>query len=613
MKRLIALAATVALAVPATASAARSVQIRHVDLKSFPQVRVTVLAPAGTRPVLSENGRGAPFAKARQLGSAEALVLAIDNSESMQGRPLREAKRAAREFLLDRARQASAFGLVAFGHEALVLTRSNELGGDVAQTLDALAPDAVPGTALYDAVVSAVGRLRHLSTGARILVLLTDGRDVGSAASLKDAISAAETAGVTVYAIAAGSRTDLETLRTLAGSTGGRVFDSADVSGLAATYASLGRELDRTWLLTYLTKSRPGDAVSVGVRAGGASTTKRLRIPGAALGTGGPLPEGLVHRGFVLFFVIALAALLFATAAAGLVRSQRAPEIRRLLDPHVKRREQSKGKSERRALLNSLFEWAESSLEDLPGHAWLSRCLERSGVKLRLGHLPYLALAGALVLGVFSIVLGIGPILSLLLLLIGFASPLVALKIVGARRAKAFDRQLPDMLATIASTLRAGHGLRTALRSVADDGSPPASEELVRVLGEERLGRPLDEAINAMCKRIGSEDMEYVATAINVQSQAGGSLATLFDTLSETVRERQRHTRKVRALTSMGRMSATILICLPFGLAALMTLISPKYMSPFIKTSTGHVLIVFCLGSMAIGALLLKRIVNVRY
>jgi tight adherence protein B len=351
----------------------------------------------------------------------------------------------------------------------------------------------------------------------------------------------------------------------------------------------------------------------VGVRAGGASTTKRLRIPGAALGTGGPLPEGLVHRGFVLFFVIALAALLFATAAAGLVRSQRAPEIRRLLDPHVKRREQSKGKSERRALLNSLFEWAESSLEDLPGHAWLSRCLERSGVKLRLGHLPYLALAGALVFGVFSIVLGIGPILSLLLLLIGFASPLVALKIVGARRAKAFDRQLPDMLATIASTLRAGHGLRTALRSVADDGSPPASEELVRVLGEERLGRPLDEAINAMCKRIGSEDMEYVATAINVQSQAGGSLATLFDTLSETVRERQRHTRKVRALTSMGRMSATILICLPFGLAALMTLISPKYMSPFIKTSTGHVLIVFCLGSMAIGALLLKRIVNVRY
>jgi tight adherence protein B len=133
------------------------------------------------------------------------------------------------------------------------------------------------------------------------------------------------------------------------------------------------------------------------------------------------------------------------------------------------------------------------------------------------------------------------------------------------------------------------------------------------VLGEERLGRPLDEAIAAMCGRIGSEDLEYVATAINVQSQAGGSLATLFDTLSETVRERQRHARKVRALTSMGRMSATVLTALPFGLAALMTLISPSYMAPFYKTSTGHILIGFCLVSMTIGALLLKRIVNVRF
>jgi tight adherence protein B len=613
MKRLIGLAAVAALAFPTAASAATSVQIRHVDLKSFPEVRAVVLAPAGTRPALFENGRGAPFAKTRQLGSAEGLVLAIDNSESMQGRPISEAKRAAREFLLDRARRASAFGLVAFGHEALVLTRGNELGDDVARTLDALAPDTVPGTALNDAVVSAVGRLRHLSSGARILVLLTDGRDVGSGASLKEAITTAQAAGVTVYAIAAGARADLKTLRTLASATGGRVYDSADVSELAATYTSLGRELDRTWLITYLTKSRPGDVVNLRVRAGAGSAATQVQVPGAALGRGGPLPGDLVHRGFVLFVVVVLAALLFAAAVAGLVRGQRAPEIRRLLDPHVKQREQAKGRTERRALLDPMFEWAESALADLPGHAWLSRCLERSGVKLRLGQLPYLALAGALVFGVFAMTLTLGPILSLVLLLLGFASPLIALQMVGARRAKAFDRQLPDLLATVASTLRAGHGLRTALRSVADDGSPPASQELVRVLGEERLGRPLDEAINAMCKRIGSEDMEYVATAINVQAQAGGSLATLFDTLSETVRERQRHTRKVRALTSMGRLSATVLICLPFGLAALMTLISPKYMSPFLKSSTGHILIVFCLVSMGMGALLLKRIVNVRY
>ena len=295
------------------------------------------------------------------------------------------------------------------------------------------------------------------------------------------------------------------------------------------------------------------------------------------------------------------------------MRSQRKPEIRRLLDPHLTGSRQKVAKQERSALFDPLLDWTESALADLPGSAGLARAVERSGLGLRVGHVPYLAVFGSLLFALLGGVAAAGPVLTILLMILGLGVPLLVFRIAAARRAKAFDRQLPDVLATVASTLRAGHGLRTALRAVADDGSPPASTELTRVLGEERLGRPLDEAINAMCGRIGSEDLEYVATAINVQSQAGGSLATLFDTLSETVRERQRHARKVRALTSMGRMSAAVLTALPFGLAALMTLISPSYMAPFYKTSTGHVLIGFCLVSMTIGALLLKRIVNVRF
>jgi tight adherence protein B len=595
--RLALIAAAALLALPATAAAAAPLEIRHVELKTFPQVRVTVFAPAGARPVLFENGRGAAFAKARRLGSSEALVLAVDNSESMSGRPLREAKQAAKQFLAAQSRRASAFGLVAFGHEALPLSGRNASGADVAQTLSALAPDALPGTALYDAVVSSVGRLRHLSAATRILVLLTDGRDVGSRASLRDAVAAAQAADVTVYAIAAGARADRHTLAALTDATGGRVFGATDVSQLAAIYAALGRELEQTWQLTYLTRGRPGDPLNLRVRADAASSQVHLRVPGSAPASGGPIPAHLARKQDVLYAVVALAALLLAIAGARLIRGRRKPEIRRLLDPHVQRTEQRAAK-ERKPTLDPLFDWTEDALADLPGHEWL---------RLSLG------LACALVFGVFGLVISVEPLLSLVLLLLGFLTPLIALRIAAGRRSKAFDRQLPDMLSTIASTLRAGHGLRTALRSVADDGSPPASEELMRVLGEERLGRPLDDGINAMCKRIGSEDMEYVATAINVQAQAGGSLATLFDTLSETVRERQRHARKVRALTSMGRMSATILTCLPFGLAALMTMISPKYMSPFLKTSTGHVLIAFCIVSMTIGALVLKRIVNVRY
>jgi tight adherence protein B len=151
------------------------------------------------------------------------------------------------------------------------------------------------------------------------------------------------------------------------------------------------------------------------------------------------------------------------------------------------------------------------------------------------------------------------------------------------------------------------------MRAIANYGTPPASIEFSRVLGEERLGLPLDQALAAMCGRIGSEDLEYVATAVRVQSQTGGSLAGLFDTLSATVRERQRHARKVRALTGLGRISAAVLIAMPIGLAGLITVLSPSYMAPLYSTSRGHLLIGICLASIAIGGLMLKRIVAVRY
>lgn len=613
MKRaVLVILAAAGLALPAAAGASSPVKIRHVDFSAFPLVRVTALAPQGEAMSVSENGAGAEFLKARQLGAAQGLMLAVDNSESMQGRPLREAKQAAREFLAQE-RRAVTTGLVAFGHEALPLTRGNESKTDVANTLAALAPDVQPGTSLYDAVVSSVRRLQRMSAGTRILVLLTDGHDVGSRASLRDAILAAQRGNVVVYAISAGTRADKATLSSLAGSTGGRLFEAQDVTQLSAIYSALGQELDRTWQLSYFTRTRPGDALDLTVRAGSAEAAMRLRVPGSSGLGSGLIPASLAHRPLAAAIAVVLAALLLAIAGASLIRWRRTPQIRRLLSPHMKAQTEQARKRDSFARFQALVDWTESAMAELPGSTRLTRVVERSGLKLRIGHVPYLAVFSALVLAVLGTAMGAGAGLGILLILAGLVVPFIGFWIAAGRRARAFDRQLPDVLATVASTLRAGHGLRTALRAVADDGSPPASQELTRVLGEERLGRPLDEAITAMCERIGSEDLEYVATAINVQSQAGGSLATLFDTLSETVRERQRHARKVRALTSMGRMSATVLICLPFALAFLMTLISPSYMAPFYKTSTGHVLIGFCLVSMSIGAFLLKRIVNVRY
>jgi tight adherence protein B len=383
------------------------------------------------------------------------------------------------------------------------------------------------------------------------------------------------------------------------------------VGSLGSTYRALSQELDRTWQISYLTGARPGDRILLSVRAADRRAAAPLRIPGTKYSR--TEAGSIAHSGYTAALVVLFAALLLSVAGIAATRRLRKSEIGRLVDKHVKGGERRDESQTRGGRFDGFLDWTERSLAELPGSSRLARAVERSGLNLRVGHLPYLAGLSAVVLGVAVTVLGAGPMLAVVCMLAGLGVPLVVLRIAAARRRKAFDRQLPDVLSTIASTLRAGHGLRPAIRAIADDGSPPASEEFSRVLGEERLGRPLDQALTGMCERIGSPDMEYVATAVNVQSQVGGSLAGLFDTLSETVRERQRHSRKVRALTSMGRMSAAILISLPFGLVLIMSVINPSYMAPMFTTSVGHVLIGFCLVSMAIGSLILKRIVTVGY
>jgi tight adherence protein B len=608
MRRLVlAVVASLAVALPASAGADGSAQIRLVDLGGFPLVRATAVVPAGSRPTLLEDGLRADSMQMRELGSANALMLAVDNSDSMSGAPLREAKRAAAQFLAER-RGVGATGLVAFGHEALALTRPGDSKPDVARVLGSLSTDAVTGTSLFDAVELSVARLQRMSDGARILVLLTDGRDRGSRSTLAKATDSAQRANVIVYAIAAGTGADRAPLAELASATGGKVFNASDVTSLGEAYATLSSELDRTWQLSYVSRARPGDTVRLALA--GFDSTRTVRIPeqgGQAL-----IPASIVQSRYAALAVVALVSLLFAGAGLAARRRRPGSELVRLLEPHVSpddrvEAETSPGRFE------PLLAWTERSLNDLPGSKHLSRDLERSGSKLRLGHLPYLALVAAFVFGIVSMIVGAPPAIAPLLMLVGLAVPFAALRVAARRRTKAFDEQLPDVLAMIASSLRAGHGLRTALRAIVDDGTPPASQEFARVLGEERLGRPLDQAIDAMCTRIGSPDLEYVATAVNVQAQAGGSLAGLFDTLSETVRERQRHARKVHALTALGRISAIALVGMPIALGALMTLISPGYMAPLYTTSGGRVVIGICLTSMAIGSLFLKRIVSVRY
>ena len=138
-----------------------------------------------------------------------------------------------------------------------------------------------------------------------------------------------------------------------------------------------------------------------------------------------------------------------------------------------------------------------------------------------------------------------------------------------AKRQAAFADQLPDVLQLVTTALRSGYGLTQALDSVAEEAEEPARSEFAHVLVEARLGRDLSDAMRALAQRMDSKDLEWVVSAIDINRETGGNLSEVLNTVSATIRERQRMARHVGTLTAEGRLSARILTAMPFLMALL--------------------------------------------
>ena len=180
------------------------------------------------------------------------------------------------------------------------------------------------------------------------------------------------------------------------------------------------------------------------------------------------------------------------------------------------------------------------------------------------------------------------------------------------KRLRAFENQLPDLLITIAASLKAGHSFKQGLQAVVDEGHPPANEEFRRVLTETSLGRPMDDALAEMAERMDSKNFEFAITAVTIQRQVGGSLATLFDMVADTVRQRQQFARKISALTAMGRMSAYTLCGIPFFLLVTITLVNRELHASALPHSCGPHADADRRLHDDFGALILKKIVSFR-
>jgi len=203
--------------------------------------------------------------------------------------------------------------------------------------------------------------------------------------------------------------------------------------------------------------------------------------------------------------------------------------------------------------------------------------------------------------------------------LLGIYAPRFSLKYRQRRRLRQFGEQLPDTITLLANSLRAGSSFLQGIELVTREARPPISEEFERVVREMQLGMALQPALNNLVRRVASEDLELMVTAIQIQSTVGGNLATVLDAIAFTIRERIRIIGEINTLTAMQRYSGYVITLLPVGLAGLLFLISPSYISVMLESPPemlglplGIVFFIVGLISMGIGYILIRRIVDIK-
>ncbi len=217
--------------------------------------------------------------------------------------------------------------------------------------------------------------------------------------------------------------------------------------------------------------------------------------------------------------------------------------------------------------------------------ASISTNLAQADIKLRPAE--YLAARVLAMFGVAVVAFVLsGFILAVVGAIVGFFIPPIYVGRAKKGRLKAFDNQLSDMLNLVVNGLRAGFSTLQALEAVSHEMPTPISDEFRRVVQEMQLGIPMEEAMDHLMRRIHSDDLDLVITAINVQREVGGNLAEILDVISFTIRERVRIKGEISALTAQGRATAWVISALPIALVGLLFAVNKPYIMQFFNPET---------------------------
>jgi tight adherence protein B len=628
MKRfapLLAVAATLALAATVGAAADSSGISITPATSTFPTKSFVLSLPSkaainASKVKVTENGApvtGLQVVPESAGGAAKfGVAVLLDASDSMRGAPIAAAMNATRAFVARRS-SGQELSFVTFNSKANVVVPLTTSSSDIAAAVDH-APVLAYGTHMYDSVSSVIDQLTAAHLDSASIVLLSDGADTGSTTSLQKTLAAARAAHIRIYTVGLhSSRFDPSSLQALAAGANGAYAEAEKPSQLAGLFDALGAKLAGQYLVRYQSFAAPSVPVTVKVSVAnqpGVASSKYETPALANIAVPTTFKRSQFARIVLSPYTAIGVVLAFALLIGFGVASALTPTHNHLRKRMAEFVSMATPREERPALGESrqgMLGGAETSLESQAWWVRFKKDLEIAEIKMPAIEILALTVIGtAIAVVLITLILG-----SALFGVLGLVVPFVVrayLKGKLAHRRKQFANQLPDCLQVIASALRGGHSLVSSLTVVVESSSEPTKSEMARVVQEEALGTPLEDAFALVALRMDNSDLDQLGLVARLQRDTGVSAAEVIDRVTETVRERFELRRLVATLTSQARLSRWIVTLLPVGLLVAISLLNPHYLHPLFAKLSGRVLLVIAALLVMGGSLVIKKIVEIK-
>ncbi len=561
------------------------------------------------------------------------VVLVIDTSGSMEGAPIESAKAAAKSFV-DQKRPEDSIAIVTFADTATVLTPFTTNANDLNARIDSIA--AAGETAFNDGVILGLAQFDTISADNVLqnMIVMTDGEDTVSTATAEEAIAAVEASDARVFGVALESPDfNPDAVAAIAAAGDGLFLSTPDPAQLSALYGQIGREINNTLVARFVSPvSAPGEAEFAVAYPGGLSSTVTFPVSGyATTTTTAPTttttavpvtgdvveatsPLAISSLALIAAAGIGLTAFLFIIILFGRDDDQGGGRFAKRLQAYGRKarpnEEEKKPFLQRIPLLNRFSQAAEEEVRKRGLLSGVNAALEQANIPMTPGEAILamfgLAAVGGVFMAIFNSALAglitFGLLLLLFVFLVNWA---------GNRERKRFEKQLPDTLTLLSTSLRAGYSLLQAIEAVAQEAPDPTAREFSRAVVESRLGRSVPDALEGIVHRTQSKDFEWATMAIEIQREVGGNLAEVLQTVADTMLARNRLKGEIKALTAEGRISAIVLGSLPFALGLFLWFNNREYLQPLLDETMGRVAIVAGLVLMGGGILWLRKIVNI--